>query len=278
MLAIQRRAMGRLEIPQVQGATWVSSQTFSTRAELREKRRLLLLVRTALTVGVAALVLYGNRNPAPWQIALALGFMASNAIVGLLPAWLIATTAFDAGVVLIDTAVTSFAMYAAPQGGTDVLLLYFAIILMASIGDRLVLNVLACAVTSLAYFGYMLGHGEAAEVFAAPMLIRFPFLLIVGAFYGFFVDRARRARAAAQHAAARQRARTEFLANLTADIQGPLELAQKSGRALRERFRSSPEDEPRKLMDQILVNLRTVSDLVGLVPHEGGAQKTNRTS
>jgi K+-sensing histidine kinase KdpD len=272
-LAMQNGYTGRLGMPLACALTSAREAAVAAPEEVAEKRRLLLLVRVALTVGVASLLLYENRNPATWQIILALTFVGSNAVVAVLPRWVLGMMAFDVGVVLVDTAVTSLAMYATPQAGTDLLLLYFAIILMASVGDRLVLNVLACVVTSLAYFLFLLSRHAPAEIFHSTVLLRFPFLLIVGAFYGFFVDRTRRAREAAQRAASRQRARTEFLASLTADIKGPLEIAQRSSGILRDCLQKGRDEPAQKLAEQVVLSLRMVSDLVGLVPHEGAPEE-----
>lgn len=251
-----------------------TAEVAPTAQDAAEKRRLLLMVRVALTVGVAALALYGNRNPATWQLLLVSAFLASNLAVFLVPARILLTLAFDLTVVLVDTTVTSVAMYASPQAGTDVLLLYFAIILIASIGDRLGLSLLACVMTSVAYLAFLVSHGGVARVMEAPVLLRFPFLLVVGGFYGFFVDRARLARSAAQQATARQRARTEFLATLTTDIQAPLASARKSASALRDSLVRDKDHARARAAEQILRNLRIVSDLVGLVSHEGAEAET----
>jgi signal transduction histidine kinase len=93
------------------------------------------------------------------------------------------------------------------------------------------------------------------------VLLRIPFFLLAGAFYGFFVDRVRRGRLAAAAATQREQARTEFLSLITHDLKQPLWLAKESATLLYEELEEGSPQRARRTAGQLLVNLRRMESL-----------------
>ena len=231
-------------------------------ASLAEKRRLLLLVRCGLTLGICYLLIFGSElSQLPrTELAFVLLYLASNLLIALLPARILAKSAFDIGLILTDTAAISFALYLLPQSNTDVFVFYFVVILLASISDRLMLSLLTPLLTSLAYLGFLLARHGTSEIMQPAILLRVPFFLLTGAFYGFFVDRVRRSQVAAAAAQHREEARTEFLSLITHDLKQPLWVAQQSAVLLYERI-ACGDTQQRMFTAQLIASLRRMEAL-----------------
>jgi hypothetical protein len=191
---------------------------------LFDKRRLLLLVRTGLTLAIGYLLIFSDKSPtpAPTNIIFVVSYLASNIIIALLPDRILARAGFDIALILADTAAISFALLLIPDADTDVCVFYFTIILLASISDRLMLSLLAPVVTSGAYLAFLLLRHGLSDVLQPAILLRLPFFLLTGTFYAFFVDRVRRGQMAVVAAKQRVEARTELLSMITHDLKQPL--------------------------------------------------------
>src|SRR5262249_46235867 len=150
---------------------------------LFEKRRLLVLVRTGLTLAIGYLLIFSSASAAtpPALIAFVVCYLASNIIVALMPARILAKAGFDVGLIIADTVLISCALLLIPDGNTDVFIFYFSIILLASISDRLLLSLLAPVVTSVAYVAFLLTRHGLSDVLQPAILLRVPFFLLTGA-------------------------------------------------------------------------------------------------
>ena len=229
---------------------------------LFEKRRLLVLVRTGLTLAIGYLLIFSSDSdsPPPALIAFVVCYLASNIIIALMPARILAKAGFDVGLILADTAAISCALLLIPDGNTDVFVFYFTIILLASISDRLLLSLLAPIVTSGAYLGFLLTRHGLSDVLQPAILLRLPFFLLTGAFYGFFVDRVRRGQTAVAAVRQRSRARTELLSMITHDLKQPLWVATQSAALLYDRL-AAESGSTRELAAQVMLNLKRMESL-----------------
>lgn len=231
-------------------------------AALRQKRRLLLIVRLGLSLGVAYLLLFspGWERAPSFNLAFSTAYLLSNVAMVLLPLRFFKVTAFHAGLMLIDTAAISAALYVLPQTGADVYIFYFAIILLAATSDRIVISFLAPVLVSVAYIAYLVARYDFSALTQPALLLRIPFFLLTGAFYGFFVDRTRRGQAEARAATEREKARTEYLSLVTHDLKQPLWVAQQCAGLLYEKLgRRAPDERP--LIAQVMVNIRRMESL-----------------
>lgn len=229
---------------------------------LAEKRRLLLLVRTGLTLAIGYLLIFSSVSQAPpLLIAFVICYLASNIVVALLPLRLLARAGFDVGLILADTAAISYALLLIPDANTDVFVFYFAIILLASISDRLVLSLVAPVLTSFAYLVFLLTRHGLADVLQPAILLRLPFFLLTGTFYAFFVDRVRRGQIAVAAAAQRVEARTELLSMITHDIKQPLWVATQSAAMLYDQL-DGESASTRELAGQVTLSLNRMTSLI----------------
>ncbi|MGD9763602.1 MAG: sensor histidine kinase [Candidatus Binatia bacterium] len=231
-------------------------------AALRERRRILVLVRTGLTLAVSYLLIFSASDgaPPPGVVAFAVTYIASNLLIAYLPLPLLGHAAFDVTLILVDTGAISCALLLTPNVEADVFVFYFTIILLASISDRPWLNLWAPVLTTAAYLGYLFLQNGVAEIMRPAILLRLPFLLLTGAFYGFFIDRVRRRERAMAEARERAQARTELLSTVTHDLKQPLWLAMQSAALLYDRL---PEGEAptRELAGQVVLSLKRMESL-----------------
>ena len=233
----------------------------SASSTLSEKRRLLVLVRTGLTLAIGYLLIFStDATPPPSLIAFVVAYIASNVIIALLPERIISRAGFDVALILADTAAISFSLLLIPEANTDVFVFYFTIILLASISDRMMLSLLAPIVTSGAYLAFLLARHGVDEVLQPAILLRLPFFLLTGTFYGFFVDRVRRGQIAVAAAKQRSQARTELLSLITHDLKQPLWVASQSASMLYEQL-AHDAAPTRELAAQVLTNLQRMESL-----------------
>lgn len=250
-----------------------------------EKRRLLVLVRTGLTLAIGYLLIFSSDSgaPPPALVAFVVAYIASNIVIALMPARLLGRAGFDVGLILTDTAAISFALSLIPDANTDVFVFYFVIILLASITDRTALSLLSPIITSGAYLAFLLARYGVAEVMQPSILLRLPFFLLTGTFYGFFVDRVRRGQVAVAAAKQRAAARTELLSTITHDLKQPLWVASESAAMLYERLNREGAAS-RELAAQVLVSLKRMEALtlnfldLGKLESRGLRSQPERTS
>lgn len=227
-----------------------------------DKRRLLLLVRTGLTLAIGYLLVFsgGTVQLGLPVLGFVLAYIASNVVIALLPAHLLRRGGFDIGLILADTAAISFALSLIPEANTDVFVFYFTIILLASISDRVLVSLLAPVLTCGAYLIFLLARHGLDEILQPHMLLRLPFFLLTGTFYGFFVDRVRRGQIAVAAARQRTAARTELLSMITHDLKQPLWVATEAAAMLYEKL-GRDDAATRALATQVVVSLRRMESL-----------------
>jgi signal transduction histidine kinase len=160
-----------------------------------------------------------------------------------LPERLVNSVAFNMAIILYDTAWVAATLVLSGRFSAEFFYLYFFVLLLAAIGE----NLLLIAVGAVALCGaYLYGHiatGGTWSLWHSPSLIRLPFLFATAVFYGYLVDRTRqeRRRADENERVSRQLSRTlvelrvlygkaqeadlaksEFLATVSHELRTPL--------------------------------------------------------
>ncbi len=207
--------------------------------------RALVFLRFTLIIAIAYLLLAEQDFTAPdlGLILLLVAALISNVVIMRLPAGIIDSTKFTAGMMLGDTVWITATLLYAGQFNAEFFLLYFFVLLLAAIGENLRLIAVGAVVACGAYI-YVLATTAGPEPFwSSPSLLRIPFIFTAAAFYGYLVDRVRREQQRArqeahtvslleetqrklhkakQAAEAATRAKSEFLANMSHEIRTPM--------------------------------------------------------
>ncbi len=221
---------------------------------------MLTLVRTGLTLGVGYLLVFSTPSPSPAVMLFAIGYIASNLGIAYLPSRWFGRVALDVVLVLVDTAAISAALLLAPHIGADIFVFYFTVVLLASISDRRWLNLGAPIITTAAYLGFLVTRLGVEGILQPAILLRLPFLLLTGAFYGFLVERVRQRERASVAARQRAQARTELLSTITHDLKQPLWLASQAATMLYAELPSAL-GAPRTCAAQVILNLKRMETL-----------------
>jgi len=158
--------------------------------------RAFLLLRYTLIAATAYLILVegGFSVPPVGIILLIVAALASNVIIAQLSLPLTGCTSFGMGIIIADTLWISAVLLQSGRFSADFFFLYFFVLLLAGIGENLVMIVMGAVASCIAYVYVLTATGGNWSMWNSPSLIRIPFLFTAAAFYGYLVDRARHER------------------------------------------------------------------------------------
>lgn len=214
--------------------------------------RVFVALRYTLIIATAYLLLVEHEFSSlpSGLILLIVVALTSNVVIARLPARITDSTAFNASIILGDTAWITAALLYSGLFSAELFYLYFFLLLLAAIGENLGLIAVGALVVCTAYVLVLSLTGGFASFWSSRVLIHIPFLFTAAAFYGYLVDRVRHKQ---QHA----RAEADTVARLEHEISG----RKRVERALREseeRYRKAVELSP----DAILVHSEGTIDYV----------------
>jgi len=254
-------------------------------AELYTRKRTFIILRYVLVVAGAYLFLWSERPGPPNNllgilIALAL---ASNVILSALPEKRVFSVAGFVGLVVVDISWISAGLVVTSHVGSDLLLLYFLVLLCAAAAESLVLVTGTAVLAGIAYLAVLAAGGHGAAVLTTPNLMRVPFLFATALACGYLLEELKRERRRRQHMAELERMRTQALSAAMKDIESPLQaMASALDELERNKLAASPRGVRRVLSD-IFLNLGHMSLVInnyldfakiggGLVPGGSPAQ------
>jgi signal transduction histidine kinase len=180
-----------------------------------------------LIIATSYLVVFSRpltQNPASTGLFVA-AYFASNIVL----AWIVprfrTQYAFDISVVLFDTTMVSAGLALTGAASAEFYVVYFLVIFVSALTERLGLVVGAAVLISTAHLYTEARFIGFADLLTARYILRVPFLFVVAMFFGHLVEDARRREHEADEATARQR-RMEFLSGVSHDLKNPLGVIQ----------------------------------------------------
>jgi len=156
----------------------------------QDKKRVILLLRWTVIVVVGYLILFGKGRVADPRLCqlLIIGYILSNLLLALVPkAWFSSLKLFYS-LVLIDTGIVSFGMYLSEKMTTDFYLVFFLIIIFASISRNFKLLMAIGGITAFLYGVLLYFWGFLTSENSSSYILRIPFIFIMTAFYGYIVQ------------------------------------------------------------------------------------------
>lgn len=183
----------------------------------------IVLLRWVLIVATAYLVLFTRplSEVTPGLALFVAGYLASNV---LLTEWLprLRSPAMLEWVVMgVDTVALTTALIISGAGSNDLFVLYFAILFLSALSERLGLVVGAAVLITIANLYTVALYEGIGALLTHRYMLRLPFLFVVALFFGHLVALARQRER--EREADRARAlRLEVLSGLSHDLKNPL--------------------------------------------------------
>lgn len=218
-----------------------------------------VLLRWVLIIATSYLVVFsrplgqGPTGPALFVAA----YFASNVILTELLPRFRSHYAFDVCVVLLDTAMVSIGLTLIGSGQTEFYVVFFLVLFLSALTERLGLVVTAAALMSVAHL-YTESRIVGVDRLMDPgYLLRVPFLFVVALFFGNLVQDARTRERQAR--AARERAQQmETLSGISHDLKNPLGVIQSLAGLLLEGDAGHMNDKQTDLVRRIHASTRHV--------------------
>jgi hypothetical protein len=170
----------------------VSSEAPSPTGRMQTRRDTIVLVRWALVIACAYLVLFsegssGARGLGPWVIVV---FLASNLVVGRFSLEFLSTPRFVIGIGVLDSVLIGASLYCAGQMSVELLVLFLGVLVSAIAGFR---SGLIAGITLGLTFASLLivWFGGAQPLWRSSMLLRVPFLLAAALVYAWLSEAGR---------------------------------------------------------------------------------------
>ncbi len=158
--------------------------------DLKGYKRIVLRLRWATLVVTSYLILFGRgiHTPQLFPSLLILFYLASNLFAYFLPPPYFLKLRFFYLMLLFDTAMVSLGIYLTAQFNTDFYLVYFLIIVFASIARSFKLLMVNAVIICGIYGWFLWSKGLSMEDMAKGIILRIPFFFIMSLFYGFFIQ------------------------------------------------------------------------------------------
>jgi len=187
----------------------------------------ILLLRWVLIIATSYLLLFSRpvvevSRPAAVFIAV---YLCSNLGLRWLRPHLPSDRAFDATVVVLDTAMVSLGLLITGTASSQFFVVYFVVVFLSALTERVELVFTATVLLSATYLYSIAQFTGFAPLLTTGYTLRIPFLLAVALFFGHLVSEARGCERAVEEARA-QELRMQFLSTLSHDLKNPLGVIQ----------------------------------------------------
>jgi len=158
--------------------------------ENQDRKKVILLLRWTAIVVTSYLILLGKGRVTDLHLShlFIIGFILSNLVLTFLPKACFSNSKFFYPLILIDTGIVSFGMYLSEKVTTDFYLVFFLIIIFASMSRNFKLLMTIGGITALLYAFLLYSWGLLTLGNISSYTLRIPFIFVMTAFYGYIVQ------------------------------------------------------------------------------------------
>jgi signal transduction histidine kinase len=185
------------------------------------------MLRWVLIVATSYLVLFSRplaETPIKASLFVA-AYLGTNVLLTELMPRLRERGMFEWTLVAVDTIAVALAMLLTENTSSDFFVLYFVVIFVSALGERVALVALATILIVTTYLYTISQFRDLTVLFSQGYMLRIPFLFAVALFFGQLVQNARTQERKAEESRARA-LRMELLSGITHDIKNPLGVIQ----------------------------------------------------
>ena len=239
-----------------------SSIMSANRTAASSQFQTLVMLRWVLIIATSYLVLFSRPlHQTPPIVALFVAaYLGSNLFLEWVLPRMPSRKAFDIALVLFDTMAVCVGLVLTADGGTDFFPVYFLVVFVGALTERMRLVVGAAVLISVVHLSTLSRFIDLRALMDTGHFLRIPFLLVVALFFGFLVE-GTRTRERAEKARERKRRRTEVLTTVTHDLKNPLASIQSLATLLLEHDAGPLNLEQTDLIRRIHANARRVVQL-----------------
>ena len=164
--------------------------TMQVKMEDQDRKKIILSLRWTAIIVTSYLILFGKGRVTDPQLShiLIAGYILSNVLLTFLPKTWFSNSKLFYPLVIFDTGIVSFGMYLSEKMTTDFYLVFFLIIIFASISRNFKLLMTIGGVTALLYGVLLYSWGLLTMEHGSSYTLRIPFIFIMTAFYGYIVQ------------------------------------------------------------------------------------------
>jgi PAS domain S-box-containing protein len=158
--------------------------------EDQDRKKIILSLRWTAIIVTSYLILFGKGRVTDPQLShiLIAGYILSNVLLTFLPKIWFSNSKLFYPLVIFDTGIVSFGMYLSEKMTTDFYLVFFLIIIFASISRNFKLLMVIGGITALLYGVLLYSWGFLTMEHGSSYTLRIPFIFIMTAFYGYIVQ------------------------------------------------------------------------------------------
>ena len=156
----------------------------------QDRKRIILILRWTAIIVTSYLILLGRGRVTDLHLShlLIAVYLLSNIVLTFLPKLWFSNPKLFYPLVLFDTGIISFGMYLSEKMATDFYLVFFLIIIFASISRNFKLLMTIGGVTAVLYGVLLHSWGFLFSKDGSSYTLRIPFIFIMTAFYGYIVQ------------------------------------------------------------------------------------------
>jgi signal transduction histidine kinase len=221
----------------------------------------ILLLRWVLIVATAYLLLFHHARlqDSPFVAMFLAGYLGSNLVVAALLRRGSFRKELEMAVAVFDAAALSLALFLAKDVSASFFLLYFVVIFLAALTERLVFLIAMAVLISFLHVYATVDTLSVMGFLASGAPIRIAFLYAVALFFGYLVERVRFAEREAEDARKHEKIIDDFVEEVVNSFKTPLGAIQAMAQIALEPQTGSPNLERAELLRRIDANARHVT-------------------
>jgi PAS domain S-box-containing protein len=158
--------------------------------ENQDRKRIILTLRWTAIIVTSYLILFGKGRVMDLHSSyiLIVVYLLSNVLLTFFPKTWFSNLKLFYALVLFDTGIVSFGMYLSEKMATDFYIVFFLIIIFASVSRNFKLLMVIGGITALLYGVLLYSWGLLTKEEGSSYTLRIPFIFIMTAFYGYIVQ------------------------------------------------------------------------------------------
>ena len=158
--------------------------------EDQDRKKIIITLRWTAIIVTSYLILFGKGRVTNLYLSytLIMVYLLSNVLLIFLPKTWFSNLRLFYPLVLFDTGIVSFGMYLSEKMTTDFYLVFFLIIIFASVSRNFKLLMVIGGITALLYGCLLYSWGLLTGEESSSYTLRIPFIFIMTAFYGYIVQ------------------------------------------------------------------------------------------